>query len=461
MGNLLLLDTGSSYVRKYKTSLQRKGWHITGAGSITKALSLLKSGTIDLIAVDGSVSLRFSDSTSFKKLSASVPKMILLDRNSLKKEKKVWLTSDLAFPMSEQLNSGEFMQWVRKLMVYTSLYVENRTIQAELEKKSKESQLHDEIRKILASTSDIGVILKSMLKSLKSLAGARACSLLISDEPFFEMLKLRDSATIRKQVFKKGTGIAGFVMEKGTALNIKDARADKKYNKTADRYGNIQIRALLCVPVIIHDRIVGVIRLLNTDRRKLFSDDDVDLLEHGADYVAIAIERAFLYEKLKNDELTNLYNMSYIRQAIDQEIERSKRFDSVFSLIFMDMDNFKNVNDGYGHLVGSRVLVEIARLLQQNVRKLDIVSRYGGDEFVIILPQTSREVSFLVAERLRRLIEDNVFLKHESYAISLTASFGVASYPYNAKTKEDLLRLADKAMYSGKFLTKNMVYEAK
>jgi diguanylate cyclase (GGDEF)-like protein len=461
MGNLLLIDKGSSYARAYKKSLKDKGWRITSVQRIKEALPHVKQGNPDIIVIDSSVSSAFSGSVIFNNLSASIPKIVLLGRDSPNKEKKAWLKCDLAFPMSEQLTSGEFIQWVNKLALYTSLKIENETVKTELGQKSKVSKLHDEIRNILASTFEIGPILTSVLKALKSLTGSRACSLLISDEPFFKMLKLRNSLMIRKQVFKKGTGIAGFVMEKGKALNVKDAQTDKRYNKTADSYGKIQPRALLCVPVIIKDRILGVIRLLNTDRRTVFSDADVHLLEHGADYVAIAIERAFLYEKLKNDELTSLYNMSYIRQAIDMEIERSKRFNSVFSLIFMDMDNFKKVNDKYGHLVGSRVIVEIAQLLQLNVRKLDIVSRYGGDEFVIILPQTSREVGFLVAERLRKLIEKNLYLKHESYSIRLTASLGVASYPYNAKKKEELLRLADNAMYSGKFLTKNVVFEAK
>jgi diguanylate cyclase (GGDEF)-like protein len=461
MRNLLLLDKGSSYVRTYKKSLKDKGWRITSVRKIKEALHHLKPGRTDIIIIDASVSDAFSGSAAFHNLSASIPKIVLLDRDSTKKEKKAWLKCDLAFPIREEVTSEECIQWVKKLALYTSLKKEHETIKTELGQKSKALMLHDEIRKILASTSEIGAILTSILKALKTLTASRACSLLISDEPFFEMLKLRNSAMIRRQVFKKGIGIAGFVMEKGTALNIKDAVADKHYNKTADSYGKIQIRALLCVPVVIRDRIVGVIRLLNSDRRKVFSDADLLLLQHGADYIAISVERAFLYEKLKNDELTSLYNMNYIRQAIDMEIERSKRFNLVFSLIFMDMDNFKKVNDKYGHLVGSRVIVEIAQLLHQNVRKLDIISRYGGDEFVIILPQTSREVSFLVAERLRKLIEKNLFIKNESYSIKLTASLGVASYPYNAKKTEDLLRLADNAMYSGKFLTKNIVFEAK
>jgi diguanylate cyclase (GGDEF)-like protein len=127
----------------------------------------------------------------------------------------------------------------------------------------------------------------------------------------------------------------------------------------------------------------------------------------------------------------------------------------------MDMDNFKKINDRFGHLVGSRTLIEIAQLLQKNLRLVDIISRYGGDEFVIILPQTPRESSFLVAERLRKVIEKNVFLKQEDYSIRLTASFGVASFPDDARNKEELLDIADKAMFRGKFSTKNIVFEAK
>jgi diguanylate cyclase (GGDEF)-like protein len=193
-----------------------------------------------------------------------------------------------------------------------------------------------------------------------------------------------------------------------------------------------------------------------------FTEEDLSALMKLIDQAAIAIEIASLYQRMADlvitDDLTKLFNTRYLNRTIEMEIQRSVRYHSSVSLIFMDIDYFKNINDRYGHLVGSKVLVEMGQLLLKNLRTVDIVTRYGGDEFVIVLPQTPPSAATQIAERIRISIEKNVFMKKEGYSLKMTASFGVTSYPESAKSKEELIKLADEAMYKIKYQRGNGVY---
>jgi two-component system, cell cycle response regulator len=156
------------------------------------------------------------------------------------------------------------------------------------------------------------------------------------------------------------------------------------------------------------------------------------------------------------DDLTHLYNTRYLEVALDREIQGGRPF----SVMFMDLDRFKDVNDKHGHLSGSRVLVEVARVLRSCVRDDDILVRYGGDEYVILLVGIDSGGGLKVAERIRRAIEDHRFLSREGARVRITASIGLASFPEHAREKAEILDLADRAMYRGKRSSRNVVYMA-
>jgi diguanylate cyclase (GGDEF)-like protein len=150
------------------------------------------------------------------------------------------------------------------------------------------------------------------------------------------------------------------------------------------------------------------------------------------------------------DEVTPLYNVRFFHQILERELKLVDRYKSVLSLLFIDMDRFKPINDRYGHLRGSRVLREVGFLLRAAVRETDYPARYGGDEFVVILPQTDAEAAAMLAEKLRTLIEEHTFLQEEGINAHVGASLGVATYPDEAPSKEALIRLADERMYRDK-----------
>ena len=160
------------------------------------------------------------------------------------------------------------------------------------------------------------------------------------------------------------------------------------------------------------------------------------------------------------DDLTHLFNTRYLHLVLDREVKSSPQAQGVFSLLFLDLDYFKSINDTHGHMVGSRLLVEMARVLKGCVRDHDVAVRYGGDEYVVILRGTDSGGALKVAERIRRTVENHRFLAREGHSLALSTCIGVASYPEHAQDKATLLDLADRAMYRGKKGTRNVVYMA-
>jgi len=209
-----------------------------------------------------------------------------------------------------------------------------------------------------------------------------------------------------------------------------------------------------CIDIVEHADTL-VVFCADAEIIEHLSDNNRVVLQAVASQLVVAVENSRLYKLTKRlaitDELTDLHNYRYLQQRLDEEVGRAKRYDKRLSFIMLDADNFKDINDVYGHRVGDVALGEIGEVLQATVREVDVVARYGGEEFSVILPETDASGAFIVAEKIREAISLHRFPDAEGVRrIHTTISVGLASYPVHAHDKESLLRAADDALYHAK-----------
>jgi diguanylate cyclase (GGDEF)-like protein len=222
---------------------------------------------------------------------------------------------------------------------------------------------------------------------------------------------------------------------------------------------SVFIRSILCYPLIRRGERVGVIELINKVR-DAFTQDDQELIEMMINPLVVAIQTVDKFESGElltiTDDLTKLYNYRYLMKYLEADVKSCLRYKKKVSLLFIDVDGFKRINDTFGHLVGSQALAEMGQVFKRIVRETDIVGRYGGDEFVIVLPETSLSGAMVIAERIRKKVEEYEFVA-QNLSIRLTVSLGVANCPKHTLTAEGLIKKADAAMYRAKELSKNSI----
>tara|TARA_B100001248_G_scaffold262728_1_gene261741 strand:- start:13372 stop:14727 length:1356 start_codon:yes stop_codon:yes gene_type:complete len=221
------------------------------------------------------------------------------------------------------------------------------------------------------------------------------------------------------------------------------------------------IEGMVLVPSCKMDNCYGYFICLDVQKFNLYKVARV--LESLKDYLGFRYELASEYNRVKElsyiDDLTDLYNQRYLSIAIDDCIKNYEERQEKFCVLFMDIDHFKKVNDQRGHLVGSKILVELGKILKQNIRSRDYGFRYGGDEYLLLLANTDEQTAHVVAERIRSQVENTVFHLNEQ-DLQITLSIGIACFPTHAKTKDAILEIADEAMYYGKNKCRNIVYVA-
>jgi diguanylate cyclase (GGDEF)-like protein len=330
-------------------------------------------------------------------------------------------------------------------------------------------QLHElnifhDVAKALTSSLNLDSILQTIMEKVAEYFRPDTWSLLMVDEPKDELyfaIAVGDAAESLKTVrLKMGEGIAGWVARHGENLIVPDVYNDPRFAKRIDEMTKWKTRSIVCMPLKSRQRVLGVIQLINIGLSEM-DENEIFFLNALCDYAAIAIENARAVEKIQEltitDDCTGLYNARHLYKTLEAEVYRSARFGYEFTVLFIDLDRFKAVNDTHGHLVGSKLLAEVGYAIKAHLRLIDYAFRYGGDEFVILLPQTGKDSATVVARRLLDFFRTNHFLKDEGLNLNVRASFGLASYPSDAKSAHEIIRQADEMMYVVKNSTRDNI----
>lgn len=323
----------------------------------------------------------------------------------------------------------------------------------------------NEIAKALTSTLELKEVLNLVMQKVSDLLKPRNWSLILLDENtgklYFEVAVGEGAEALKSLQLLPGEGIAGTVFSTGKARLVDDVGGDPSFAPRFDEASAFRTRSILAVPLIARGRVLGVIELVNSPRDPHFTQDDLTTLTQIADYAAIAIENARNFRRVQEltitDEHTGCFNARHLRSQLEHEVRRSQRFHHPLSLMFLDLDHFKNVNDTHGHLIGSALLKEVGELLIASTRQLDMVFRYGGDEFALMLVETHPDGAVTIARRIRDAFRSRRFMQTHGLSIQLTASIGVATFPDHARTATELVRAADFAMYAAKAQGRNEV----
>jgi diguanylate cyclase (GGDEF)-like protein len=312
-----------------------------------------------------------------------------------------------------------------------------------------------QLARSLTSSFDLDSILRTILEQMERMVEAEFWALLMLDEStphlYYAIAAGEEQETLRGLRVKRGEGVAGWVLEHGETLIVPEVAGDPRAAQSATP-GITSVRSVIALPLRGRTGTQGVIEIINP--RAEMSDYSIAFLHILADHAAIAIENARDVSRIQQltitDDTTGLFNVRHLYDVLDRELKRSKKVKLPLSLAFLDLDRFKQVNDAHGHMVGSELLDLVGRRLQKLSREQDLCFRYGGDEFVILMPETAAGQALELTRGLHAALMETPFGMKSGLALKVSASVGLASSPGDGTHMHEIIGTADARMYAVK-----------
>jgi len=328
------------------------------------------------------------------------------------------------------------------------------------EKQIKILQAMNRIHRSLGVNLELGTIARILVEELVDIVGCTGCAIM--------MIADQQVLILAEYGFQKLLGDIEFTPDMPAIKHIRDTgqcifTGDIPNSPASSCVpAGCNMKSLICTPVMVNDQVKGIIHLDSLEK-DAFDEEDKQFVEQLAEAIAIAMERALEHSKVKTlsveDGLTGCYNRRKLDQDVDAEINRSRRYQKNFSILMIDIDWFKKYNDHHGHGRGDQLLTDMVVLFQNSVRNTDEVYRYGGEEFVILLPEIDRQQAAVVAGKLQRLVAITPFEGEEKSQPekNITISVGLATYPWDGNNRDELYKSADTRLYQAKKLGRNRI----
>ena len=321
---------------------------------------------------------------------------------------------------------------------------------------------HD-VARALTSVLELEDVLLTIMEKMAQFFGPERWSMLMVDEPagelYYAIAVGENSESLKGLRLKMGEGVAGWVAQTGNPLVVPDVALDPQWYAFSKAHPELNIHSIACVPIRSGENTLGVIQLLNS-KLDLLSEYSISFLRILCDYAAIAIQNArsvtLIQELTITDDCTGLFNARRLYTMLDEKVALTHAGRHVpFSLLFMDLDHFKCVNDTHGHLIGSRLLAEVGGLLKRVAGPRNPAFRYGGDEFVVLMPSADKVTAAGLTMALCDALREQTFLTGNNLALRITGSFGLATFPEDGDSVHSILRAADSMMYEVKNTTRD------